>query len=76
MYRNTVDTVRADYTNITSAVLNSSLKDHATGMKRYLDGVATLDGLAGETSYYFWARRSSMSAATRRGRNRSGATCC
>jgi hypothetical protein len=32
LYRNTVDEVPAEYTNVTAAVLNSSLKDHATGV--------------------------------------------
>ena len=53
LYRNTVDEVPAEYTNVTAAVLNSSTKNHATGVKRYLDGVTTADGLAGGTNY-FW----------------------
>jgi hypothetical protein len=52
-YRNTVDEVPAEYTNVTAAVLNSSTKNHATGVKRYLDGVTTVSGLGGGT-HYFW----------------------
>jgi hypothetical protein len=54
LYRNTVDEVPAEYTNVTAAVLNSSLKDHTTGIKRYLDGVATVNGLACGITYCFW----------------------
>jgi hypothetical protein len=49
-----VDTVPTNYTNVTAGVLKSSTKDHATGVKRYLDGVATVEGLAGGMTYYFW----------------------
>jgi hypothetical protein len=34
LYRNTVNEVPAEHTNVTAAVLHSSLKDHATGVKR------------------------------------------
>ena len=51
LYRNTIDMVPTSYTNVTAAVLNSSTKNHATGVKRYLDGVTTVDGLAGGTTY-------------------------
>jgi predicted phage tail protein len=54
LFRNTIDAVPSDYTNVTAAVLNSSTKDHVTSVKRYLDGVATVDGLAGGTTHYFW----------------------
>jgi hypothetical protein len=54
LYRNTVDVVPAEYTHVTAAVLNSSLKNHATGFKRYLDGVTTVSGLASGTTHYFW----------------------
>jgi hypothetical protein len=53
LYRNTVNAVPSDYTNITAAALNSSTKDHATGVKRYLDGSATVSGLDPGT-HYFW----------------------
>jgi hypothetical protein len=53
LYRNTVNEVPLEYTNVTAAVLDSSTKNHATGVKRYLDGVATVDGLEGGT-HYFW----------------------
>jgi hypothetical protein len=51
LYHNTDDTVPAEYTNVTAAMLSSSLHDHATGIKPYIDGVATLGGLAGITTY-------------------------
>jgi hypothetical protein len=54
LYRNTNDGVQSEYTSVTAALLNSSLQDHVTGIKRYLDGVATLDGLAGGTTYNVW----------------------
>jgi hypothetical protein len=54
LYRNTVDEVPLEYTNVTAALLNSSTKNHATGVKRYLDGVTTVSGLASGTTYYFW----------------------
>jgi hypothetical protein len=47
LYRNTVNEVPLEYANVTAAVLNSSTKNHATGVKRYLDGAATVNGLAG-----------------------------
>jgi hypothetical protein len=53
LYRNTVNEVPLEYTNVTAAVLNSSLKNHATGVKRYLDGVTTVGGLEGGI-HYFW----------------------
>jgi hypothetical protein len=53
LYRNTVDEVPLEYTNVTAAVLNSSTKKHATGVKRYLDGVTTVGRLAGGI-HYFW----------------------
>jgi hypothetical protein len=53
LYRNTVDEVPPEYTNVTAAVLNASLKDHATGVKRYLDGATTVSGLDPGTNY-FW----------------------
>jgi hypothetical protein len=53
LYRNTVDEVPAEYTDVTAAVLNSSTKNHATGVKRYLDGVTTVSGLDPGTNY-FW----------------------
>jgi hypothetical protein len=53
LYRNTVDEVPAEYTNVTAAVLNSSTKNHATGVKRYLDGVTTVSGLDPGINY-FW----------------------
>jgi hypothetical protein len=34
LYRNTIDTVPTSYTNVTAAMLNSSTKNHATGVKR------------------------------------------
>jgi hypothetical protein len=52
-YRKTVDEVPLEYTNVTTAVLNSSTKNHAIGVKRYVDGVATVGGLDSETTYYF-----------------------
>jgi hypothetical protein len=52
--RNTINTAPTHYTNVTAAVLKSSTKDHAKGIKWYLDGVATVDGLTGGTSYCFW----------------------
>jgi hypothetical protein len=54
LYRNTVDEVPAECTNVTATVLNSSLKDNATSIKRYLDGITTVSGLASGTTYYFW----------------------
>jgi hypothetical protein len=48
--------VPAEYTNTTVAVLNSSLKDHATGLNRYLDGVVTVDGLRDGT-HDSWVER-------------------
>jgi hypothetical protein len=54
LYRITVDELPLEYTNVAAVVLNSSLKDNATGIKRYLDGVATLIGQAGGTTYYFF----------------------
>jgi predicted phage tail protein len=54
LYRNTIDTVPTNYNNVTAAVLNSSTKNHATGVKRYLDGVTTVSGLDPGTTYYFW----------------------
>jgi hypothetical protein len=53
LYCNTIDTVPTNYTNVTAAVLNSSTKDHATGVKRNLDGAATVSGLDPGTNY-FW----------------------
>jgi hypothetical protein len=53
LYRHTVDEVPAEYTDVTGADLNSSTKNHATGVKRYLDGVTTLSGLIPGTNY-FW----------------------
>jgi hypothetical protein len=47
LYHITVDTVPTKHTEVTTAVLNSSRKDHTAGIKRYLGGVATLSGLAG-----------------------------
>jgi hypothetical protein len=44
------------------------------GIKRQLDGIATLDGLAAKTTLTTFGWRSSMLAATRRGPNRYGAT--
>jgi hypothetical protein len=32
LYRNTVDEIPAEYINVTAAVLNSSTKNHATGI--------------------------------------------
>jgi hypothetical protein len=54
LYRNTVDEVPAEYTDITSAVLNSGTTDHAAGIERYLGGVAKVGGLDFDTTYYFW----------------------
>jgi hypothetical protein len=53
LYRNAIDTVPTSYPNVIAAVLNSSTKDHATGIKRYLDGAATVSGLDPGT-HYFW----------------------
>jgi hypothetical protein len=53
LYRKTVDEVPAEYTNVTAVVLISSTKNHATGVKRYLDGVTTVSGLDPGTNY-FW----------------------
>jgi predicted KAP-like P-loop ATPase len=53
LYRNTVDAVPADYANVTAAVLKSAATDHGTGIKRYLDGAATVGPLEGGT-HYFW----------------------
>jgi hypothetical protein len=47
LYRNTIDTVPATNTNATAAVLNLSTKGHATGIKRYFEGVATMGELNG-----------------------------
>jgi predicted phage tail protein len=55
LYRNTVDEVPLEYTNVTAVVLNSSTKNHATGVKRYLDGVTTVSGLDPGTQY-FWVQ--------------------
>jgi hypothetical protein len=54
LYRFTVGTVLAEYTNITATVINSWLKDHATGINRYLDAIVTVYGLSGGTTYYLW----------------------
>jgi hypothetical protein len=52
LYRNTVDEVPLEYTNVATAVLNSSFKDLATGVKRYLDAVTTVSGLDPGTHYF------------------------
>jgi hypothetical protein len=54
LYRNIVDAVPADYTDVTAAVLDSAATDHGAGIKRYLDGAATVSGLGGGTTNYFW----------------------
>jgi hypothetical protein len=46
--------VPADYTDITSAVLNSATTSHAAGIERYLDGVSAVGGLDFDKTYYFW----------------------
>jgi hypothetical protein len=56
LYRNTVDAMPADYTDVTAAVLNSAATDHGAGIKRYLDGAATVSGLVGGTTYHFWVK--------------------
>jgi predicted phage tail protein len=55
LYCNTVDEVPLEYTNVTAVVLNSSTKNHATGVKQYLDGVTTVSGLDPGT-HYFWVQ--------------------
>lgn len=54
LYRNIVDAVPADYTDVTAEVLGSAATDHGAGIKRYLDGAATVSGLGGGTTNYFW----------------------
>jgi hypothetical protein len=54
LYRNTIHNVLENFINITAAVLNSSTKDHTTGMEMFLDGVATVDGHQGDITYCFW----------------------
>jgi hypothetical protein len=54
LHRNIVSTVSTNSTNVIAVVLNSSTKDHATGVKRYLDGVATVDGRHCDNVSYFW----------------------
>jgi hypothetical protein len=68
-----VDAVPADYADVTAEVLNSAATDHGAGIKRSLDGAATVSGLGGGTTNYFWWS-SSTPAATRRGRSPQGAT--
>jgi hypothetical protein len=51
LYRNTVDKVPADFTDVTAEVLSSAATDHGAGVKRCLDGAATMSGLAGGTRY-------------------------
>jgi hypothetical protein len=55
LYHNTVDSVPAGYTDITNDVITSSTKtNEECGIKRYLNGVAALNGLRGATIYYLW----------------------
>jgi hypothetical protein len=52
-YHNIVDAVPADYTGVTAEVLDSAATDRCAGIKRYLDGAATVSGLGGGTINYF-----------------------
>jgi hypothetical protein len=75
LYRDTVDSVLVDCADVTAAVLNNSLApDHGGDIKRYLDGFATVSGLAGGTAYYFWVEHIDAHGNTASARSRPGAT--